>query len=197
MEILDKTGGTPYRYFDEAAAARYRTWSTTATAGSHDFDDAKTFQMKIDYASKMGLHGPMISAIDLDTRNLEALRAIPKGEHNGDTRAPLSLVELEGFLPAEMLAPEVRSIPTRVLGTGDSHAVLSLKKREDEPEPLVFLDCLPNVLDQPKHETQTTRVVCLNKDVEGRFWVMERGVKGIIVEMPDNCAPNSLARAIS
>ncbi|KAH8662801.1 hypothetical protein BGZ61DRAFT_463421 [Ilyonectria robusta] len=54
----------------------------------------------------MGLHGPMISAIDLDTRNLEALRAIPKGEHNGDTRAPLSLVELEGFLPAEMLAPE-------------------------------------------------------------------------------------------
>ncbi|KAJ3455495.1 hypothetical protein MRS44_016977 [Fusarium solani] len=46
-----------------------------------------------------------------------------------------------------------------VLVAGGSHAVLSLKKSENEPEPLVFLGCHPNVLDQPKHETQAARAV--------------------------------------
>ena len=33
MEILDKTGQTPYWYFNEATAARYRIRSITVTAG--------------------------------------------------------------------------------------------------------------------------------------------------------------------
>src|SRR5690349_8362299 len=115
--------------------------------------------MKIDYASKMGLHGLMIWAIDLDTPNLEALRSISNGELIGATKTPFSLVDLERIFPAEMLPPddaekdyalinfgsnanagEIDPNQTGfgfVLITGDSAAVSSLKKREDEPEPLV------------------------------------------------------------
>ncbi|KAK7419050.1 hypothetical protein QQX98_003552 [Neonectria punicea] len=71
MEILDETGGTPY--FDQTAASRYMVYDGHSWIS---FDDAESFQMKIDYASKMGLHGLMIWAIDLDTPNLEALRSI-------------------------------------------------------------------------------------------------------------------------
>ncbi|RSL51633.1 hypothetical protein CEP51_015172 [Fusarium floridanum] len=214
MEILDKTGGTPY--FDETAASRYMVYDGHSWIS---FDDAETFQMKIDYASKMGLHGLMIWAIDLDTPNLEALRSISNGELIGATKTPFSLVDLERIFPAEMLPPddaekdyalinfgsnanagEIDPNQTGfgfVLITGDSAAVSSLKKREDESEPLVFLDCPADVLEQPKNETRVARVVCLSENVEGCFRIMERGVEGTIVEMPDNCAPNSLARAIS
>lgn len=43
---------------------------------------------------------------------------------------------------------------------------MSLKKREDGPEPLAFLGCPQNVLDQSKNDTRTARVVCLSKDVK-------------------------------
>ncbi|KAM6523078.1 hypothetical protein FSOLCH5_003697 [Fusarium solani] len=129
----------------------------------------------------MGLHGLMIWAIDLNTPYLEALRAISKGELIGHTQAPFSLVDLERVFPAEMLPPEDAETnyalvkfggnadagetdPNQtcfgfVLVTGDSHAVLSLKKREDEPEPLVFLDCPLDILERPKNETQTATVI--------------------------------------
>ncbi|KAL2683336.1 hypothetical protein Neosp_007806 [[Neocosmospora] mangrovei] len=203
MEILDKTGGTPY--FDETAASRYMVYDGHSWIS---FDDAETFQMKIDYASKMGLHGLMIWAIDLDTPNLEALRSISNGELIGATKTPFSLVDLERIFPAEMLPPddaekdyalinfgsnanagEIDPNQTGfgfVLITGDSAAVSSLKKREDEPEPLVFLDCPADVLEQPKNETQVARVVCLSENVEGCFRIMERGIEGTVVEMPDN-----------
>ncbi|EXK80364.1 hypothetical protein FOQG_15146 [Fusarium oxysporum f. sp. raphani 54005] len=84
-----------------------------------------------------------------------------------------------------------------MLVTGDSSAVASLKKHDDEPDPLVFLDCPSDVLEQPQNQTQTARVVCLSEDVEGCFSLIDRGVEGTIVEMPDNCALNTLARAIS
>ncbi|EEU38469.1 uncharacterized protein NECHADRAFT_16652, partial [Fusarium vanettenii 77-13-4] len=71
-QVPDKTGRTPY--FDEAAAAaRYMVYDGHSWIS---FDDAETFQMKIDYARKMSLHGLMIWAIDLDTPNLEVPRAI-------------------------------------------------------------------------------------------------------------------------
>ncbi|KAI8659036.1 Chitinase [Fusarium keratoplasticum] len=165
-----------------------------------NFDDAETFQMKIDYASKMGLHGLMIWAIDLDTPNLEALRSISNGELIGATKTPFSLDYALINFGSNANAGEIDPDQTGfgfVLITGDSAAVSSLKKREDEPEPLVFLDCPADVLEQPKNETRVARVVCLSENVEGCFRIMERGVEGTVVEMPDNCAPNSLARAIS
>ncbi|KAF4336894.1 bacteriodes thetaiotaomicron symbiotic chitinase, partial [Fusarium beomiforme] len=214
MDILENTGGTPY--LDEAAAARYMVYDGHSWIS---FDDTETFQMKIDYAGRMGLHGLMIWAIDLDTPNLQALRSISNGELIERTQTPFSLVDLERIFPPHMLPPkdakkdyalinfgsnadggEIDPNETGfgfILITGDSHVVASLKKREDEPEPFVFLDCPPDVLEAPKNQTQTARVVCLSEDVAGCFRIMERGVEGTIVEMPDNCAPNTLARVVS
>ncbi|KAG7415033.1 Killer toxin subunits alpha/beta [Fusarium oxysporum f. sp. rapae] len=214
MEIVDKTGGTPY--FDEAAAARYMVYDGNSWIS---FDDPETFQMKIDYASKMGLHGLMIWAVDLDSPDLQALKSISNGELIGRTQTPFSMVDLERIFPKHMLPPKdaktnyalinfgrnanAGAIDPNETGfgfmlvTGDSSAVASLKKRDDEPDPLVFLDCPSDVLEQPQNQTQTARVVCLSEDVEGCFRLMDRGVEGTIVEMPDNCAPNTLARAIS
>lgn len=162
----------------------------------------------------MGLRGLMIWAIDLDTGNLEALRAVTGSSLIPGSNSPFTLVDLERIFPPEMLPPEdapknwgLVNFGTNantgavdpndtgfgfILITGDSHAMSSLKKRKDKPEPLVFLDCPPDVTSQPKDKIQKARVVCLSEDVEGCFQVMERGVEGTIVEMPDNVSPSSL-----
>ncbi|KAJ3453340.1 hypothetical protein MRS44_017587 [Fusarium solani] len=57
----DETGRTSYWHFDEAAAARYRTWSTMATSGSHqvvpfvDLPRAAASEV-LDFAFDMNLH---------------------------------------------------------------------------------------------------------------------------------------------
>ncbi|RBR14417.1 hypothetical protein FVER53590_04351 [Fusarium verticillioides] len=84
-----------------------------------------------------------------------------------------------------------------LLAIGESHGLAQLQKRDGQPDPFVFLDCPANVLDQPVNQTQKARVVCTSEDVDGCFRVKERGVEGTLVEMPDECAPNSFARAIS
>ncbi|KAF5552823.1 hypothetical protein FNAPI_6962 [Fusarium napiforme] len=84
-----------------------------------------------------------------------------------------------------------------LLAVGESHGLVQLQKRDGQPEPFIFLDCPANVLDQPVNQTQKARVVCTSQDVDGCFRVRERGVEGTLVEMPEECAPNSFARAIS
>ncbi|KAF5559134.1 hypothetical protein FPHYL_7172 [Fusarium phyllophilum] len=84
-----------------------------------------------------------------------------------------------------------------LLAVGESHGLVQLQKRDGQPDPFVFLDCPANVLDQPINQTQKARVVCTSEDVDGCFRVTERGVEGTLVEMPEECAPNSFARAIS
>ncbi|KAG5803414.1 hypothetical protein H9Q74_012703 [Fusarium xylarioides] len=84
-----------------------------------------------------------------------------------------------------------------VLAVGESHGLVQLQKRDGQPDPFVFLDCPANVLDQPINQTQKARVVCTSEDVDGCFRVTERGVEGTLVVMPEECAPNSFARAIS
>lgn len=156
----------------------------------------------------MGLSGLLIWAIDLDAGNLEALRAVSDSSMLDGITTPFTLVDLDRLFPLGLLPPE--DITTNyglinfgarthsgetdpnqtgfgfILVTGDSYAVSSLKKREGEPEPLVFLDCPSDVLERPINQTQRARVVCLSDDVKGCFQVMERGVEGTIVEMPDN-----------
>jgi len=73
-----------------------------------------------------------------------------------------------------------------LLISGDLHAVTQSRKREGQPEPFIFLDCPKDPQDQPKDKIHKARVVCLDDNVEGCFRVMERGVEGTIVEMPDN-----------
>ncbi|KAG5794556.1 hypothetical protein H9Q69_006372 [Fusarium xylarioides] len=84
-----------------------------------------------------------------------------------------------------------------LLAVGESHGLVQLQKRDGRPDPFVFLDCPANVFDQPVNQTQKARVVCTSEDVDGCFTLRERGVEGTLVEMPDECAPNSFARAIS
>lgn len=82
-----------------------------------------------------------------------------------------------------------------LLLAGESHAVSRLRRRDTEPEPFHFLDCPSNVTDALPDHIHTARVVCLSDDLNGCFQVMERGIEGTIVEMPDNVSlsfPDSL-----
>ncbi|KAK2773012.1 chitinase [Colletotrichum kahawae] len=214
MDILQSTGATAYH--DEAAAAKYLVYADNSWIS---FDDVTTFQAKIDYANSMGLAGVMIWAIDLDTGNLDALRAISSSNKIGGTNTKFTMVDLDRLFPADLLPSEDdpasyglvnfgsnansgETDPAKtgfgfMLVTGDSYAVASLKKREDGPEPLVFLDCPVQKRDQAHDKPQQARVACFSSNIKGCFQLMERGVEGTIIEMPENCAAGTLARAIS
>ncbi|KAF7557956.1 hypothetical protein G7Z17_g343 [Cylindrodendrum hubeiense] len=213
-DILANTGATSY--LDKDAAARYLVYDDDSWIS---FDDVDTIKSKVDYANKMGLSGLMVWAIDLDDNGLTALRAVSGREYTGGSQTPFTLVDIEKLFPTEMLPAEDDALnyglinfggsansgqmdPSNtafgfILITGEPFAVTQLRKRDDQPDPFVFIDCPENVTDRPKNETQKARVVCLSEDVKGCFRLLERGVKGTIVEMPDNCAPNTFARAIS
>ncbi|CAG8092001.1 unnamed protein product [Penicillium salamii] len=207
-QILENTGGTAYT--DKEAAVRYMVYDSDSWVS---YDDESTFRLKIDYAEKMGLAGLMIWAIDLDDGSLDALSAV-SGVNS--TSSAFDLVPLEYIFPPNLL-PSNDSKPSYglvtvgsadslspnnggfgfFLVTGESHAVSNLRKRDGEAEPFHFLDCPANVSDVPESHTRVARVVCLNDDTDGCFQVTEKGVEGTIVEMPENCAPNTFARAIS
>jgi chitinase len=201
--ILAKTGAKPY--LDEDAAVKYLVYNDNSWIS---YDDAETFRLKIDYANSMGLGGLMVWAIDQDDSSLTALRAITDSALASDDTAPFNLVDLHRLwstadYPADDTDPRYGLVnfgseanlgetsPDKTgfgffIVSGDSYAVTKLKGRAGEPEPFTFLDCPTNVMKQPDHKAQTARVVCLNQDVEGCFRVMERGVKGTVVEMPEN-----------
>lgn len=150
----------------------------------------------------------MVWAVDLDGSKLDALRAISGSSGETGANSAFSLVDLKYLFPSEDL-PSSDSQPSYGLVTfgsggdlhdvspasgpfgfflvaGDSHVVTNLKKRNGEPEPFTFLDCPSNVRDQPKHKVQSARVACLSEDLDGCFRILEHGVEGTIVEMPDN-----------
>jgi chitinase len=208
-QIRKDTGGTAY--LDKEAAVRYMVYDDDSWVS---FDDETTFQMKIDYANKMGLSGLMIWAIDLDDNRLSALRAVSDSDALGNSGSEFDLVSLAHIFPSDIRPPNttkpVYGISTFggadsmspdgggfgfLLLAGESHAVSRLRRRDNEPEPFHFLDCPSNVTDAPLDHIHTARVVCLSDDLNGCFQVMERGVEGTIVEMPDNVSlsfPDSL-----
>lgn len=164
--------------------------------------------MKIDYANSKGLSGLMVWAVDLDGAGQPALHAISNSNELGAVDMPFELVDLKYLFPTEDIPPsdvtpmyglvnigsaaDAGNMDPTVGGfgfflvAGESYAVAKLRKREGEPEPFTFLDCPENPLGQVRNGTQTARVVCLSEDVEGCFRVMERGVEGTIIDMPDN-----------
>ncbi|CAG8939269.1 unnamed protein product [Penicillium salamii] len=210
-QIRKDTGGTAY--LDKKAGVRYMVYNHDSWVA---FDDATTSQMKIDYANKMGLSGLMIWAIDLDDNSLSALRAVTDSDALGSLDSAYNLVDYAHIFPSDIrplnTTKPVYGITTFGSGgslspngggfgflllAGESHAVSRLRRRDNEPEPFHFLDCPSNITDAPKDQIHTARVVCLSDDLNGCFQVMERGVEGTIVEMPDNCAPETFARAVS
>lgn len=196
-QILEDTGGTAY--LDKEAAVRYMVYDSDNWVS---FDDETTFNMKIEYANKMGLSGLMVWAIDLDDSSLDALSAV--SAING-TDSDFDLVPLEYIFPPDLLPPNDTkpsyglitignsdSLSPNdggfgfLLVTGDSHAVSNLRKRDGEPEPFHFLDCPSNIESASESHIHTARVVCLSEDTAGCFQILERGVEGTLVEMPDN-----------
>lgn len=185
------------------------------------YDDETTYQQKIVYANKLGLGGLMIWAIDLDDGHLGSLRAISGSSSSGGKNMPFDLVDLDKLFPNELLpSSDAQSQyglvnignsaglgemnPSKTgfgffLLTDDSHAVTSLRRRQGEPEPFTFLDCLRELRSPPtdKSKIHTARVVCLHDDVAGCFRVLERGVEGTLVELPAGCAAGTVARAVS
>ncbi|KAM0384982.1 hypothetical protein ACHAQC_011832 [Fusarium culmorum] len=215
QNIISKTGATSYH--DRTAAVRYLVYGDNNWIS---YDDPETFQAKIDYANKMGLSGLMVWAIDQDDSTLSALTAVTGGTpRRHSSGGDFDLVDLKRLFPKEDI-PSDTSDPQYglitfgagsesgevdpansgfgfLLAVGESHGLTQLKARDGRPDPFVFLDCPDNVLDQPSNQTQKARVVCTSQDVDGCFRVRERGVEGTLVEMPDDCAPNSFARAIA
>ncbi|KAM0546636.1 hypothetical protein ACHAPJ_010774 [Fusarium lateritium] len=214
QNILTKTGATSYH--DKEAAVRYFVYNDNSWIS---YDDKETFTAKIQYANKMGLSGLMIWAIDQDDDNLSALSAVTADAVRNRSSIPFDLVDLnnlfpKNIIPADTSDPNYGIItfgagsesgeldPTNsgfgfLLAVGDSHGLTQLRRRDGRPEPFVFLDCPEDVHSHPINKTQTARVVCTSEDLEGCFKITERGVEGTLVEMPDECAPNSFARAIS
>ncbi len=175
------------------------------------FDDAETFQLKIQYANKIGLSGLMIWAIDLDDGDLSALQAV-SGVTNSNVHRKFDLADLAHLFPKEMLPPPDADINYGlmtfggsrqdgysnprgaafgfVLVAGEKHVVSSLKKREGHPEPLTFLDCPADIDSTPSNHTHTARVVCLNDDIKGCFQLAEGGIEGTVIQMPDEVSQN-------
>lgn len=211
MELLENSGATAH--LDEEAAVQYLVYADNSWVS---YDDATTFAAKIDYAKRIGLSGLMIWAIDLDDSYLTALRSIVDPDSLNNVDGLFTLVDLENLFPTEYLPPD-DTVPTWGLSTvggdmtdpsdasfgfllvaGDSFAVTQLRKRDGLPDPFVFINCPASVNENDsKDEIHTARVVCLSDDLAGCFRVMERGVEGTLVEMPEDCAPNTFARALS
>ncbi|SCV58358.1 uncharacterized protein FFB14_15595 [Fusarium fujikuroi] len=132
---------------------------------------------------------------DFDPVYLKAL--FPEGHISSDTSdLQYGLITVGADSKSGAVDP-ISSGSGVLLAVGESHGLTQLEKRDGQPDPFVFLNCPANVLDQPVNKTQKARVVCASEDVDGCFRVMERGVEGTLVEMPEECAPNSFARAIS
>lgn len=59
--------------YDEVAGVKYFSWDDNQWAS---YDDSQTFQQKIKFANDRGLGGTLLWALDQDTTNLDALRAV-------------------------------------------------------------------------------------------------------------------------
>lgn len=155
----------------------------------------------------------MIWAIDLDDGNLDALTAVVGTTYQNVTAADFSLVPLDYLFPSGYVPSNSTTInyglinigsaaeagetnPSNtgfgfMLVAGDSHAVSSLAKRDGEREPFVFIDCPKRSSAETEETRYTARVVCMNDDLQGCFQLAERGVKGTLVQMPEDVSTHT------
>ncbi|ATY66444.1 bacteriodes thetaiotaomicron symbiotic [Cordyceps militaris] len=212
QQVLQKSGATAY--LDTDAAAKYVVYDKNSWIS---FDDAETFELKIQYANKIGLGGLMIWAIDLDDGDLSALEAVTSVKSGVNRK--FDLTALGNLFPKELLPPPDADVNYGlmtfgrdgqdgysnprdhafgfILVAGEKHVVSSLQKRDGFPEPITFLDCPTDIGSAPDNSTHTARVVCLNEDVKGCFQLLEGGIEGTVLQMPDECGRGSLGRAIA
>ncbi|KAL7895963.1 glycoside hydrolase family 18 protein [Trichoderma sp. TUCIM 5745] len=201
-DVLRQTGATAY--WDKKAAVKYMPYGKNSWIS---FDDAQTIQAKIDYANRLGLSGLMIWAIDLDNGQLDALRAISDPSIIGNDDTPFDLVDIKNIFPTEYLPPSGYTPKYGLVSfggslgsasmdpsnggfgfffiSGDSHVASPLTKRDNEPDPFEFLDCHGKKM-ALQSGISKARVACFSDDVEGCFRVMEQGIEGTLVELPDH-----------
>ncbi|KAF4331819.1 glycoside hydrolase family 18 [Fusarium beomiforme] len=184
-DILQKTGATSY--LDKEAAARYFVYVDNCWIS---YDDPITIKAKIDYTNKIGLSGVMMWAIDLDDSSPESLCAVSDPSLLDSIDSEFDLVDLKKLFPQEYL-PASGSKPKYGLVTFGGSGATDLTSSA-----FSFL-FVAGDLHISTDAVRTARVTCVSGDLEGCYQIMERGVEGTIVEMPDNCAPNQLVRAIS
>lgn len=157
----------------------------------------------------------MIWAVDLDNGQLDALRAISDPSTIGNHNTLFDLVDIKNIFPTEFLPPNgytpryglvsfggsldsTNMDPSNggfgfFLISGDSHVASSLTKRDNEPDPFEFLDC--HGMENPlRSGISKARVACFSDDVQGCFRVMEQGVEGTLVELPNHVSDLSLPR---
>ncbi|KAK2461060.1 hypothetical protein APHAL10511_006907 [Amanita phalloides] len=72
QKLLDTTSSS-IPVFDQVAAVKYITWNGNQWVS---YDDAQTFQMKMDYANSICLGGTMIWSADQDDSSYDALRGL-------------------------------------------------------------------------------------------------------------------------
>ncbi|KAH8129747.1 glycoside hydrolase superfamily [Trichoderma asperelloides] len=211
MQVIADTGATPYT--DTTAGVEYMVYE------GNQWLSATIFAAKIKYANELGISGLMIWAIDLDDGNLDTLTAVVGTSYQNVTAANFSLVPLDYLFPSGYVPSNSTTInyglinigsaaeagetnPSNtgfgfMLIAGDSHAVSSLAKRDGEREPFVFIDCPKRSSAETEETRHTARVVCMNDDLQACFQLAERGVEGTLVQMPEDCFADSIARAIS
>ncbi|KAF2137101.1 glycoside hydrolase family 18 protein [Aplosporella prunicola CBS 121167] len=220
--ILTRTKASPH--YDAAAAVNYLVYGDGSWVS---YDDKRTFQKKVDFASSMGLGGLMVWAVDLDNTARDALKAISPINADvyccdppGGLDRPFTAVDLDRLFPKKYLPP-ASAIPDYTLTSfggatekgleepngagvafflvaGSSIAAASMRtKRAGGQMGLVFLDCPGDVLFRPNEQAQTARIICMEEDVNACFGVREGGVEGTVVEMPEHCGGRSFSRAIS
>ncbi|KAM0471051.1 hypothetical protein ACHAPX_009621 [Trichoderma viride] len=212
-DVLRRTGATAY--WDKKAAVKYLPYGKNSWIS---FDDAQTIQAKIDYANQLGLSGLMIWAVDLDNGQLDALRTISDPSIIGNEGTTFDLVDVRNIFPTEYLPPNgyapkyglvnfggsldsTKKDPSDggfgfFLISGDSHVASPLTKRDNEPDPFEFLDCHGTKV-ALQSGISKARVACFSDDVEGCFRVMEQGIGGTLVELPNHCFSQQYARAVS
>jgi chitinase len=71
-----------------------------------------------------------------------------------------------------------------------------MKKRDGSQMGIEFLDCPDDVRSLPRHELKSARVICLGEDINDCFPVLQGGVEGTLVSMPEECG-SGFARAVS
>jgi chitinase len=156
----------------------------------------------------------MIWAVDLDNGQLDALRTISDPSIIGNEGTTFDLVDVRNIFPTEYLPPNGYAPKYGLVNfggsldstnmdpsdggfgffliSGDSHVASPLTKRDNEPDPFEFLDCHGTAV-ALQSGISKARVACFSDDVEGCFRVMEQGIGGTLVELPNHVGHLSLA----
>ncbi|KAI6760474.1 hypothetical protein HG530_009334 [Fusarium avenaceum] len=125
----------------------------------------------------MGLSGVMIWAIDLDDNSLESLRAVSDPSLLDSVEGTFDLVDLDKLFPKECLPAS---------GSKPSYGLVTFADATGTDPTASGFGFLLVAGDSHIDTPRTARVTCVSGDLETCYQIMERGVEGTTVEVPDS-----------